>query len=199
MKRIFDVLFSLSLLIFLMPLLLVLLVAIAVLDGRPIIFSQDRVGRGGRVFRFHKFRTMHRDAEAILAEYLEKNAEAKRQWDLYQKIDVDPRVTVLGRFLRRSSLDELPQLWNVVVGDMSIVGPRPCLIQQVQLYGACWDEYISVRPGLTGLWQVSGRNELTFADRVRLDSHYVKSWSLALDFRILFQTLGVVISGRGSK
>jgi exopolysaccharide production protein ExoY len=164
----------------------------------PVIYYQDRAGRGGRTFRFYKFRSMVTNSEVVLESFLDSNAEAREQWSHYQKLDLDPRVTPFGRFIRRASLDELPQFWNVLKGDMSLVGPRPCMLQQQGLYGAYWDAYCAMKPGLTGLWQVSGRNRLTYAERVRLDAKYVSNWSVWLDVKILAKTLRVVLSREGS-
>jgi len=173
-------------------------IGVLLTSGSPAIYKQPRYGRNGHVFSFYKFRSMVPDADMVLERYLRENEAARHQWDMYQKLDHDPRVTPFGAFLRKYSLDELPQFWNVLKGDMSMVGPRPCMFAQKELYGLYWDYYCSVRPGITGLWQVSGRNRLTFAERAALDARYVAGWSLGLDFRILARTLRAVASGEGS-
>lgn len=138
------------------------------------------------------------NSDDVLNSFLDSNADARRHWEQYQKIENDPRVTLFGAFIRRTSLDELPQLWNVLVGDMSLVGPRPCMVQQRRLYGANWATYCVMRPGLTGLWQVSGRNRLSYSERVALDVAYVNRWTLWLDLAVLLKTIKVVWSGDGS-
>lgn len=199
LKRLFDLSVSLVLLIALTPLFAVLALAVKCSSPGPILFSQPRVGRLGREFRFYKFRSMRVDSEHALASFLDSDPKAMELWRRYQKIDRDPRVTSFGHIIRRSSLDELPQLFNVLMGDMSLVGPRPCMVDQRELYGHQWAVYCSVRPGLTGLWQVSGRSKLTYAQRVALDTEYVSSWSFGLDLKILLSTVRVVITGDGSK
>ncbi|MCG2592033.1 exopolysaccharide biosynthesis polyprenyl glycosylphosphotransferase [Ramlibacter sp. XY19] len=198
-KRGCDVAGAVFFLVLFSPLLLAVIVGIKLTSRGPVIYSQPRIGRGGRSFHFYKFRSMVSDADQVLTSFLDTDSEARQQWDQYQKLENDPRITPFGRFIRRTSLDELPQLWNVLVGDMSVVGPRPCMPNQKRLYGVYWPSYCAVRPGLTGLWQVSGRNRLTYAERVRLDASYVKNWSLWLDFKILVKTIRVVLTGDGSR
>lgn len=198
-KRAFDIVGAVLLLICFAPTFFILGLCVALSSRGPIIYSQARVGREGRIFRFYKFRSMVVDADAVLRKHLDSDPGAAAQWDAYQKLDKDPRITPIGRFIRRSSLDELPQLWNVLRGDMSLVGPRPCMPAQVELYGSAWISYCLARPGLTGLWQVSGRNQLTFAERVMLDEHYVLNWSYGMDLAILIRTVKVVLYGVGSK
>lgn len=142
---------------------------------------------------------MRLNGDELLRRMLLEDPIAREQWEAYQKVNNDPRITGLGRFLRRTSLDELPQLWNVLIGDMSLVGPRPCMPDQKTLYGSSWAHYCQVRPGLTGLWQVSGRNQLTYERRVQLDAQYVSEWSFSLDLRILLKTFSVVLTGHGAK
>jgi exopolysaccharide production protein ExoY len=195
LKRALDVIGALLLLATLLP-ILSLIAAVIVLSSRGgVVYSQCRVGRDGRPFTFYKFRSMAVDSDRVLRDFLDSDPDALTQWAVYQKLPNDPRVTAVGAFIRRTSLDELPQLWNVLLGDMSLVGPRPCTTDQVSLYGASFADYCSVRPGITGLWQVSGRNCLTFAQRVKLDSEYVRAWSLQLDFQILCRTPAVLCSG----
>jgi len=198
MKRVVDIVGATAFFIFLGPLYVGVAIAVFVGMGRPVHFGQPRRGEGGRAFRFYKFRSMPLDADHILQRHLDQNDNARRHWQRYQKLENDPRVTPLGRLIRRLSLDELPQFWNVLKGDMSLVGPRPCMVRQRSLYGEHWPHYCAVRPGITGLWQVSGRNRLTFAERAALDARYVAGWSLGLDFRILAKTVRAVASGDGS-
>jgi exopolysaccharide production protein ExoY len=194
-KRAFDVCAALLLLVILLPVLLAIAIAVMTTSHGGVIYSQDRVGRNGRMFKFYKFRSMAVDSDALLNAFLDSSPELRSQWDVFQKLPSDPRVTAVGAVIRRTSLDELPQLWNVLLGDMSLVGPRPCMPDQVRLYGAAFHDYCNVRPGITGLWQVSGRNRLSYADRVRLDADYVRTWSLTLDLLILCKTAAVVCSG----
>jgi lipopolysaccharide/colanic/teichoic acid biosynthesis glycosyltransferase len=176
------------------PVVAVLAVLVA-LDGGAPFYTQPRLGRAGRVFRLWKLRTMVPDAEARLAEHLAADPEARREWALKQKLADDPRVTRLGRFLRRTSLDELPQLWNVAAGDMSLVGPRPMMVDQRPLYPG--RAYFALRPGLTGPWQVSDRNASSFADRAAHDAAYHRSVSLREDLRLIARTVRVVLRGTG--
>lgn len=179
-------------------LLLLIAAAVALTSRGPVFFGQRRLGQGGRPFTAWKFRTMVRDAEARLQAYLAEHPEARAEWELTQKLKHDPRVTRLGALLRRTSLDELPQLWNIVRGEMSLVGPRPIVEAEVPRYGACFPLYCQVRPGLSGLWQVSGRNETSYDERVALDAYYVRNWSVWLDLVIIAKTLLVVLRGRGA-
>jgi lipopolysaccharide/colanic/teichoic acid biosynthesis glycosyltransferase len=167
-------------------------------DGSPATFAHYRVGCGGRLFRCIKFRTMHPDAERVLAELLACHPELRAEWQRDHKLANDPRVTRLGRWLRRSSLDELPQLVNVLRGEMALVGPRPITPQELRRYGAARYNYLSVPPGMTGLWQVSGRNHTSYERRVELDQLYVKSRSAWLDCKILAKTVVVVVTGDGA-
>ena len=198
LKRSIDVACALLFFVLFLPLCLVIAIGVLISSRGPILYVQRRVGQHGRTFRFYKFRSMVADADAALMTFLDTDPGARSQWDTFQKLPDDPRVTRFGRFLRRTSLDELPQFWNVLKGEMSLIGPRPCLPQQADLYGAYWLVYCSVKPGLTGLWQVSGRNQLTYEQRVQLDTRYVSSWSLWLDLRILLKTVQVVLTGHGS-
>lgn len=193
-KRAFDILAVIAAAPIVVPVILVLALLVA-LDGHPAFFRQERIGRGGRIFLLWKLRTMVPDADARLRQHLLENADARREWDAYQKLSSDPRITPLGAFLRKSSLDELPQLWNILVGDMSLVGPRPMMPQQRKLYPG--HAYFLLRPGLTGLWQVSARNGSTFAERARYDADYERCLSLATDVRVLAETVGVVLRGTG--
>lgn len=196
-KRAIDILCASLMLLMLSPLLLTLIVMVA-RSGRPIFFAHERVGQNGRVFPCYKFRTMVPNSAEVLSRLLESNPAARAEWEREFKLRNDPRITLTGSFLRRTSLDELPQLWNVLRGDMSLVGPRPVIAEELERYGDDVCYYTQVRPGMTGLWQVSGRNDLDYAARVSLDAWYVRNWSLATDVAILFKTLGVVVRGQGA-
>ena len=197
-KRSLDIVLVLLLMPLLIPLCLLLAVWI-LLDSRgPVLFGQQRVGRDGKLFTAWKFRTMMPDAERALAEHLSAHPEAEAEWRELRKLRDDPRVTRPGRLLRRLSLDELPQVWNVVRGEMSLVGPRPIMPDELEWYAGNSHLYTRVRPGITGLWQVSGRNLLSYDERVRLDTYYVRNWSVWLDWVIIGRTLWTVISRDGA-
>ncbi len=164
----------------------------------PVFFGHPRIGRGGRIFRAWKFRSMVTNGDEVLAAYLLAHPESRAEWEENHKLRDDPRVTRAGKFLRSTSLDELPQLWNVICGEMSLVGPRPIVKAEVSRYGSYFDVYTKVEGGVTGLWQVSGRSDTTYAERVTLDTFYVRNWSVWLDLCILFQTIGVVFARRGA-
>ena len=189
-----DVAGSLALGLAVLPVIVVLVLLVRS-DGGTAFFSQQRLGSGGRVFRFWKLRTMVPDAELALSHYLENNAEAREEWDRTQKLRHDPRVTSLGRLLRKYSLDELPQLWNVLCGDMSLIGPRPMFVSQRELYPGVL--YGDVRPGITGLWQVTDRNQCTFAERAQFDQIYAERMSLGTDAWIALRTVRAVFKGTG--
>ena len=180
------------------PALFALAVAVRLDSPGPVFFKHRRIGRGGRHFHVYKFRTMAVNGEEILERHLATNSAARKEWEETQKLKDDPRVTKVGRFLRKTSLDELPQLFNVILGSMSLVGPRPIVDEEVERYGQSFDLYTRVRPGLTGLWQVSGRNNLPYADRVWLDRHYVCNWSVWFDVLILFRTIPEVLHCSGA-
>lgn len=197
LKRVFDVLIaSLALLMF-APLMAILAFKIS-RDGGSAIFGHWRVGQSGKMFKCLKFRTMVLNSQEVLDKLLGSCPNAKAEWDKDFKLRNDPRVTSIGGFLRRTSLDELPQLWNVIRGDMSLVGPRPVIEEELLRYGDDKDYYLMAKPGVTGLWQVSGRNDTDYATRVYLDSWYVKNWSVWYDLVIMFKTLGVVIKREGA-
>lgn len=185
-------------LIFVAPLMLFVALAIFSHDRGPIMFAHRRIGRGGASFPCLKFRSMAVDAEARLAEVLASDPDARAEWDKDHKLRNDPRVTKLGAFLRRTSLDELPQLFNVLAGDMSLVGPRPIVDAEIQKYGRRFQQYCAVKPGITGLWQVSGRNDTSYRARVALDCIYAKRRTVALDLAIMFNTVPAVLLRRGS-
>lgn len=192
-KRILDILVAGTMLLLAAPLMACVAALVMAADGGPALFAQTRVGFHGRAFRCWKFRTMAIDAEARLAALLAQDPVAALQWERARKLDHDPRITWAGRFLRRASLDELPQLINVLLGDMSCVGPRPVVPQELAKYGFAAPDYLRARPGLTGLWQVRGRSRLSYEDRVALDSEYVARCSLALDLAILARTIPAVM------
>jgi exopolysaccharide biosynthesis polyprenyl glycosylphosphotransferase len=197
-KRCFDVVAAVTFFVIFLPLFLFIVIGVWLWSPGPIFYAQDRIGRNGRSFRFYKFRSMVVNSDEVFSAFLDSCPHARSQWEQYQKLDNDPRITTFGRFIRRTSLDELPQFWNVLKGDMSIVGPRPCMPSQKSLYGVHWRSYCAVRPGLTGLWQVSGRNRLTYEQRVQLDAEYVRTYSIWLDLQILVRTVRVVLTGHGS-
>jgi undecaprenyl-phosphate galactose phosphotransferase len=181
------------------PLLLVIGILVRATSPGPALFRQVRIGQNGKKIRIFKFRSMHHDAEAKLAELLAKDPAARAEWKKTHKLRHDPRVTKLGAFLRRTSLDELPQLINVLIGDMSLVGPRPVTETELrQKYRDKADYYKLVRPGITGLWQISGRSDVSYEQRVNMDTWYVFNWSLHIDLVILYKTIGVVLRRRGA-
>lgn len=198
MKRSIDLTFGLTALLVLSPLLLIIAAIIKLSDGGPVLFGQERVGWMGKRFVCLKFRSMVLDAQSMLEQHLANNATAREEWKERQKLEKDPRITRLGGFLRRSSLDELPQLLNIILGDMSLVGPRPITTSELDRYGERVGYYLAVKPGLTGLWQISGRSNCTYAERVDLDVSYAVKHSLLLDFLIILKTVPAVIFRRGS-
>jgi exopolysaccharide production protein ExoY len=198
-KRSVDILGALTFFTLFLPLFLTVAIGVRLSSPGPIYYSQARVGQNGRKFRVYKFRSMVLNSEEALTSFLDSNPEAREQWNTYYKLDNDPRITRFGNFIRRSSLDELPQFWNVLIGDMSLVGPRPVTANEAIRYGDVWNLYCAVRPGLTGLWQVSGRNRLTYPERVYLDGKYVENWSLWADFKIFLATFKAVLWRDGSR
>jgi exopolysaccharide production protein ExoY len=182
----------------LLPVLVLITAAIFVTDGRPIIFAHKRIGRYGRQFPCLKFRSMSRDADKRLAHLLATDPAAREEWDRDHKLRNDPRITKLGNFLRKTSLDELPQLFNVLRGEMSLVGPRPIVLGEVPRYGRYFNEYCSVKPGITGLWQVSGRNDVSYRRRVAMDVMYTRNRSTVTNVWILIATVPSVLASRGS-
>lgn len=197
-KRAIDACVAGLVLVCLMPLMCLIAVWIK-LDGGPIFYAHERVGLRGRCFKCYKFRSMRPHSDQVLAQYLQQNPEAAAQWYLTRKLTHDPRVTALGSWLRKFSLDELPQLWNVIRGDMAMVGPRPVtrdeLVNYYHFYADC---YASVRPGITGLWQVSGRSNTSYDRRVQLDMQYVHNVNWGMDTRIMMLTPWAVLQSRGA-
>ena len=196
-KRLFDTLVAALLLMVLSPLML-LIALLLKLEGGSVLFAHQRIGKNGRKFDCYKFRSMVPNAEQQLQSLLQHNAQLKAEWDKEHKLKDDPRISRMGDFLRRTSLDELPQLFNVLKSEMSLVGPRPIVEDELQKYGLDKSYYLMVRPGMTGLWQVSGRNDVDYETRVYLDAWYVKNWSLWYDLAILFKTIKVVFDKRGA-
>jgi Undecaprenyl-phosphate galactose phosphotransferase WbaP len=196
-KRIFDLVASLVLLLALSWFFLIVALLIN-RSGRQVIYSQERVGLKGISFRCYKFCTMVPNAEKLLEQLLESNSAAATEWATDFKLKDDPRVTEIGKFLRRTSLDELPQLWNVLKGEMSLVGPRPIVREELARYGESVNYYLQIRPGITGVWQVSGRSDTTYEERVSMDGWYARNWSLWYDFVILVKTLAALVRGRGA-
>jgi len=197
LKRSFDICASLTILFILSPLLIWLSFRIR-FAGPNILFKHRRVGQFGKSFNCYKFRTMALNSDDILKNLLAQNPLIRKEWEEKMKITNDPRITSVGHFLRKTSLDELPQLWNVLRGDMSLVGPRPIVDKEIERYGNRIDFYTSVKPGITGLWQVSGRSDTDYKTRVQLDTWYVKNWTLWYDIAILFKTVKVVLSRSGA-
>ena len=198
MKRVIDCALTIPLAVLSLPFFLILAAAVKLTSRGPIFYGQQRIGRGRQMFSAWKFRTMHADADQMLEARLAADPELRKEWARDHKLRNDPRITAVGRVLRRASLDELPQLWNVIRGEMSLVGPRPIVLQEIPKYGEDFGLYLSVPPGLTGLWQVSGRNRTTYEERVNFDSYYVQNWSVWLDIHILARTVRAVLTGDGA-
>ena len=197
-KRSLDILLSGMALIFLFPLLAAVALCIRFSDPGPILFAQERIGARGRRFKCYKFRSMVIDAQDRLKAHLAANPAAAEEWARDHKLQNDPRITGIGRFLRKTSLDELPQLVNILRGDMSIVGPRPIVEDEISKYGPAFAAYSAVRPGLTGAWQVGGRSDTSYDRRVQLDVDYVERWSLGRDIKIVLLTVPAVLLNRGA-
>jgi len=199
-KRLLDLVVSVTALVVLAPAFLVL-IAIVKRDGGPVFYSQPRVGRKGVIFQCWKFRTMVVDADRRLQEMLDRDPAARKEFEEYQKLQNDPRVTPWGQFLRRYSLDELPQLLNILRGEMSLVGPRPRPVEEYRLIKSMSitpDPYTQVKPGLTGLWQISGRSRTKLSEKVLIDAHYIENWSITRDIWIILSTFRVVLKGEGA-
>jgi Undecaprenyl-phosphate galactose phosphotransferase WbaP len=197
-KRLLDLALILVFLPLLVPFLFLIALVIRLDSPGPVFYTQKRVGHGGREIRIWKFRTMVANAEYVLEQYLATDPALRAEWDENFKLKRDPRITRMGNFLRRTSLDELPQLWNVLRREMSLIGPRPIVTEEISLYGDDFDIYKQVVPGMTGLWQISGRNDVTYQERVNLDVYYVQNWSIWLDIHILVHTILVALQGRGA-
>ncbi len=192
-KNLFDISFSLLILVALIPLFLIIILLIKLSSRGPIFFLQERIGKNNVPFNCIKFRTMYPEAKDILKNLLNKDEKIKKEFEETHKIKNDPRITTIGKLLRKTSLDELPQFFNVLRNEMSIVGPRPIVKAEKKKYGKNLIKVLSIKPGITGLWQVSGRNNLTYKKRVMLDINYVKNYNLLMDIRILIRTFGVIL------
>lgn len=206
-KRCVDIIISVGILACSIPLCILLAILIKMTSRGPFLYCSVRVGQEGRLFKCWKFRSMYVDAEMRLQQLLASNSDYRREWEAYFKLKNDPRLTWIGKFLRRTSLDELPQLWNVLRGDLSLVGPRPFLPQELSVVRSVLEKeplakmkpfLLDVRPGLTGLWQISGRNHLTFEKRIQLDLEYIHSWSFMGDIVIMLKTIPVLLFGKGA-
>jgi len=197
-KRTVDIFGCLALAPLLLPLCGIVILLIKFSSPGPAFFSHRRISKNGGFFSMWKFRTMCVNSDEVLEKYLASNTRAKEEWGRAHKLRKDPRVTRIGRFLRRYSLDELPQFWNVLRGDMSLVGPRPIIAAEVGKYGSCFACYCSVKSGMTGLWQVSGRSKVTYAERIALDCNYVREWSLWQDVKILAKTVSCFVDTDGA-
>lgn len=195
-KRALDITGATAIALMFLPIILIVALLVR-MQGKGVIFGHERIGRNGQKFRCLKFRSMVPDAEKRLQDLLKRDAAARSEWEEHHKLDKDPRITRLGHTLRRTSLDELPQLWNIIRGDMSLVGPRPVTLTELDRYGDSVAAYKSVRPGLTGQWQVSGRNNISYDERVRMDRDYARSHSLMQDLTILVRTVMVVVGATG--
>lgn len=197
-KRGLDLLLTVGGGLCLLPFLLIIALLVAIDNKGDVIFAHRRIGQNGKEFKCYKFQTMIPNAKQALEEYLSKNPEARKEWEANFKLVNDPRVTKLGGFLRKTSLDEMPQLWNVIVGDMSLVGPRPIVSKEVERYGENFKEYAMCKPGITGIWQVSGRSDTTYEERVAMDTWYAYNRTNILDLKYLFLTIKVVLFGKGA-
>lgn len=199
LKRAFDLFFSAFALFAIAPLLLFIACAIRLTSKGPILYCHTRIGRGGRPFQCYKFRTMHVDAEERLKQILAVDPEKRTEWERCHKLKADPRTTKVGLFLRRSSLDELPQFWNVLKGDLSVVGPRPVVYEEiVRHFGCKAAKILSIRPGITGLWQVFGRSDTDYVTRLKLDEQYVDGRTFWLDLKLILLTIPSMISAKGA-
>ena len=198
LKRAFDVTAALMGLILISPLFVMLMLLVKFSDRGPIFYGHRRIGHNGKTFGCLKFRTMVVDGDRVLQAYLQANPRAMDEWRATRKLQNDPRVTLVGAVLRKLSLDELPQLINIIRGEMSVVGPRPVVADELERYETSAIYYLQSRPGLTGLWQVSGRNDVSYESRVAFDTHYVKNWSLSSDMMIIAKTIPAVCLSRGS-
>ena len=196
--RAFDVTIALVACFVFAPVMVIVALAVALERRGPVIFRHTRIGKDGLRFQVLKFRSMRVDAEQVLAAHLSENPQAAAEWTRDHKLRDDPRITALGRFLRKSSLDELPQLFNVLAGEMSVVGPRPIVEAEIARYGRFFKAYCCVRPGITGIWQVSGRNNVSYRRRVAMDALYARHKSIMLDFRLMVATIPAVVTRKGS-
>ena len=197
-KQIFDKVFAVFFIILTLPLFFLIAALVKLTSRGPVFYKQERLGYRGKPFRILKFRTMVVDADRVLEDYLRRNPQLREEYEKYFKLKKDPRITPLGRILRKTSLDELPQLFNILLGNMSVVGPRPIIQEEVVKYGENAGKLFSVKPGLTGLWQVSGRADLTYDERVKLDMEYIERQNFFLDLFIILKTVPVIFKGHGA-
>lgn len=197
-KRSFDVSSALLAILILSPIFLMIMAMVKFSDRGPAFYGHRRVGHNGRMFHCLKFRTMVMNGDEVLRQYLAANPEAAEEWKATRKLKNDPRVTAIGNVLRKLSLDELPQLINIIRGEMSVVGPRPVVDEELNYYESAASYYLSTRPGLTGLWQISGRNDVSYKERVDFDTQYVRNWSMMQDVSIIVKTIPAVCMSRGS-
>ena len=199
-KRIMDIIGALFGIIMLVPMTIGIYIAnLIVGDNGPIFYSQNRIGKDGKIFKMYKFRSMVMGADEKLEKYLEENEEARKEYKINKKLENDPRITKIGMFIRKTSIDEFPQFVNVLKGDMSLVGPRPYLPREIEDMGKTYLYITAVKPGVTGLWQVRGRNDVTFKDRLDLDMEYFEKKSLLFEIKILFWTVSSVVCKKGAK
>lgn len=199
-KRTFDICCSLVGIVFLIPLLILIKIAyVCTGDFHSILYSQERIGKNGKIFRLYKFRTMVVNADEILQDWLKNNPEKREEYYKNRKIDKDPRITKVGNFLRKTSLDEFPQFLNVLMGDMSLIGPRPVVLDEVENYGKNKEKFLSVRPGLTGYWASNGRSNTTYQERMEMELFYVEHCCIKFDLKIIWNTIVTVIKRDGAK
>jgi len=199
MKRLFDIVFSVFAIIITLPITIPIAIIIKLTDGGSIIYGHERVGKDGKKFKVLKFRSMYMDADKKLKEILENDPQAKEEWEKTFKLKNDPRITPIGKFLRKTSLDELPQFINVLKGEMSVVGPRPVVEEELKKYYKDKAElYKSVKPGVTGYWQVEGRSYTEYEERIKMDEYYIKNRSFLMDLKIILKTIKVMITGKGA-
>lgn len=198
LKFVFDMVLTTIGTVLISPIFLALCVLVAIDNKGKVFFAHQRIGKGGKLFPCYKFQTMLPNAESVLKSYLSENPQARKEWETNYKLSNDPRVTKLGKILRKTSLDELPQIFNVLKGEMSLVGPRPVVVEELEKYGENKKEYLMVRPGITGMWQASGRSDTTYEERVAMDTWYVHNWSLWIDFKYLCRTFTTVIKREGA-
>lgn len=199
LKRLFDIILSSILLLLIWPLFVVVAILIKIDSKGPVFLNQKRLGKDGKLFKIYKFRSMVDHAEDVLEEMMENDPKIRLEYETNKKLENDPRVTRIGKFIRKTSIDELPQILNIFHGDMSFVGPRPYLIREIKELGSYYNQIVKMAPGLTGLWQVSGRSDCAFEDRLKLDYKYYYNRGLKKDFEIVLKTFKVVLKGKGAK
>ncbi|MFA6118953.1 MAG: sugar transferase [Parachlamydiales bacterium] len=207
LKRLFDIFFSLFIIILLSPFYIIISLLVLLTSKGNIFYISKRLGRGGKIIKCLKFRTMHKNADSILINLLDQNKALKEEWENYQKLKNDPRITPIGSFLRKTSLDELPQFFNVLIGDLSIVGPRPFVLigpkenfqEEIKKYlGDKTEKILSIRPGITGLWQVSGRSEISIEERIKIEENYIDNQSFLFDLNLIIKTIPIIFFPTGA-